>query len=73
MDLNDLTQKVNMICDKMSTLNELSKKVSTFDGTVHNFVKTVEKVSNFINEKFEDTKKGYVRCQRCMCGNSRGF
>ncbi|CAC5420788.1 unnamed protein product [Mytilus coruscus] len=66
--LDDLTQKVNMICDKMSTLDELSKKNSTFDRTVQNLFKTVEKVSkraddveqgmNFINEKFEDAKKG---------------
>ncbi|CAC5392434.1 unnamed protein product [Mytilus coruscus] len=65
--LDDLTQKVNMICDKMSTLDELSKKIYTFDRTVQNLFKTVEKVSkrvddveqgmNFINEKFEDVKR----------------
>ncbi|VDI39621.1 Hypothetical predicted protein [Mytilus galloprovincialis] len=65
--LDDLTQKVNMIFDKMSTLDELSNKISTFDRAVQNLFKTVEKVSkrvddveqgmNFINEKFEDAKK----------------
>ena len=65
--LDDLTQKVNMIFDKMSTLDELSNKISTFDKAVQNLFKTVEKVSkrvddveqgmNFINEKFEDAKK----------------
>ncbi|VDI17208.1 Hypothetical predicted protein [Mytilus galloprovincialis] len=67
--LEDLTQKVNMIFDKMSTLDELSKKISTFDRTVQNLFKTVEQVSkkvddveqgmNFMNEKFEDAKKDW--------------
>ncbi|CAC5398032.1 unnamed protein product [Mytilus coruscus] len=64
--LDILTQKVIEICDKMSVIDELSKKLNSFDKTVQTLVKTVENVSkrvdeveksmNFVNEQFEHNK-----------------
>lgn len=61
--LDMLTHKVNEIFNKMSMMDELSKKLTSFDKTVQTLVKTVENVTkrvdeveksmNFVNEKFE--------------------
>ncbi|VDI24836.1 Hypothetical predicted protein [Mytilus galloprovincialis] len=63
--LDDLTQKVNMIFDKMSTLDELSNKISTFDRAVQNLFKTVEKVSKRVDDVEQDSeilkKREFVR------------
>ncbi|CAC5397121.1 unnamed protein product [Mytilus coruscus] len=66
--LDDLTQKVNIICDKLSTPEELSKKISTFDRTVQNLVKTVEKMSKRVDDVEQEVrrqrKKAYFKRDR---------
>ncbi|CAC5376978.1 unnamed protein product [Mytilus coruscus] len=47
------TQKVIEICDKMSVIDELSKKLNSFDKTVQTLVKTVENVSKRVDEEHE--------------------
>ena len=61
--LDKLTQTMNEICEKLSSVDKLAEKLSAFDKTVQNLVKTVENVTKrvddmeksmgFINEKFE--------------------
>ncbi|CAG2249276.1 unnamed protein product [Mytilus edulis] len=58
-----LTQKVDMICEKISNIDKLTEKLSKFDKTVNSMVKGIESINkrvdevekglNFINAEFE--------------------
>ncbi|VDI13209.1 Hypothetical predicted protein [Mytilus galloprovincialis] len=62
-----LTQKVDMICEKISNIDKLTEKLSKFDKTVNSMVKGIESINkrvdevekglNFINAEFENNKK----------------
>ncbi|CAG2188707.1 unnamed protein product [Mytilus edulis] len=62
-----LTQKVDMICEKISNIDKLTEKLNKFDKTVNSMVKSVENINkrvdevekglNFINTEFENNKK----------------
>ena len=62
--LDNLSMKLNEICDKLSAIDSLTEKLTSFDKTVKNLTTTVENVTKreddiekgIINETFEYSK-----------------